>query len=297
MTLNFKMFFAPLISITLLSPFAVSAASAVTVLPAKTDISVKPGDKIRNSLMLVNSSSSPISLKVGIKDIRTIDANGKIDFYDANGQSAAKNWLVPQYTIVGLAPLSSLKMDYIVAVPKDMPGRGYAGAILFQLYDPAKKIAGGNVFGSAVAINVMAKGITTGGDLGKFTTPVFQYAGPAQIGFKINNPSNSNISLSGKVILSDMAGRQISEFPLDKLDVYPESSKLFSFSINNSSLLGPYKAEIQLKNIDSSVWFIFLPWQKMLLGFLILLAVIFVAAVLTKVYSLYENRADRTSVA
>jgi hypothetical protein len=265
-----------------------ASSSSITSLPAKVNHSANPGEKIRNTLSLINSSNYTAVLKVSIKNFKT-DPSGKINFYDDKSDQSATKWLVPQYDVITVPALNTVKMDYIINIAKDMPGKGYDGVIVFQLYNPTKKTTSGEGFGTLVTVNVLTKGITTGGTISDFSMPIVQFSDPVKFGFKINNPSNSNVSFSGQATITNIFGKVTSQFEVGPLEVYPKSTNLFNFEWNNSPLFGLYKGEVQLSNsmqqkskIASSAWFLFLPWQKTLLGLAILMIAIIVLILLFK---------------
>lgn len=283
---------AAILSLAVFAP--VSAAESILVTPQKATSYLKPGEKAKKSLLVVNNSSKPVTLRVGIKDVQVADERGNIKFVEKSGVQSAASWLIPQYNLLNIQPANSVTLEYIVAPHEDMPGGGYAGAFSFQLYDRETKQVMGGSFGSIVALNVIGEGITTGGAVGSVKTPMAQFVNPAKFGFTIKNYSNSNLSLSGDIAFSNIFGKRVGQFETGSLELYPNSTRLFEFKWTDNPLFGIYKGQVTLENamrrdntISFPMWFLFLPWQKSLPA---LLALLVAAAICVFGYRYYRRR-------
>jgi len=262
------------------------------VYPSKESITILPGKSVKKSLLIVNGSSASITLKVSVRDIKPLDESGGITFYNQEGGFAAQSWLFPQYETVTIGALNSQKMEYIVSAAKDMPGRGYAGAIAFELYDVKNKKTAGEPFGTIVNVNVLAKGITTGGAIKSFTSPLVQFNDPIKFNFAVENTSNSNLSLSGNAVFTNLFGKEVGRFKTGQLDVYPQAKRNFKFEWSDAQIFGVYMGNVTLVDslrkdniINSRTLLIFLPWQKLLVTLLGIGAVAGAAVWLWRIYA------------
>ncbi len=256
-------------------------SGSIMVQPSTENISVSAGQSLKKSLLIVNSGPTSASLKIFVKDAKTVDQTGKVSLYIANNLQSALNWLVPQYTLLTIPGLSSARMDYLVAPTAAMAAGGYAGAISFQRYDLATKKVTGDAFGILVYLNVLGKGITTGGSISSFATPLFQYRDPAVFSFAIKNDGNSNLLLAGTIAFKDVFGRQAGQFDSGQLEITPGATRRFDFSWKDAPLFGLYKGQVTLTDalrkdhvVSGSTWFLFLPWQYLLPAVLVLAALI-----------------------
>ena len=245
----------------------------LVVHPSQENIQLAPGKKIKRELMVVNSSNQPATLKVSIHDFKVVDEKGKIEFYTSEDPFSAKKWLFAQYEVVTVNALSSKKVEYIVSLDKDMPGKGYTGAISFQLYDIKSKKAIGEPFGTLVRLNVLGSGINTGGTISSFTSPMAQFKDPVKFGFDIQNKSNSNLSLAGDIVFTTIFGKEVNRFKTGQLDIYPGALRNFEFQWSESPIFGAYLASVTLVDglrrdniISSWTLLIFLPRTASLLN-------------------------------
>ena len=220
----------------------------ISVYPSSESISVAPGKNARKTITILNSSSKQVSLKVSVSDFRIVNEDGKVELYK-NDSLPAEKWLVPQYEIVTIPALDSKKMDYIATVSKNMPGQGYAGAIMFQNYDIGSKKVSGELFGTLIYLNVLGQGITTGGTIKSFSNSLVQFSDPLDFGFSIKNSSNSNLSASGNIVFTNIFGKEVKRFKTGELIVYPGSLRDFQFQWGDAPIFGFYIANVNL--VDS----------------------------------------------
>ena len=267
----------------------------VSVEPSKININLNSNEKILKSLLVVNKSDKLVTLKVSVKDYKVINEEGKIDFYYAEFNSAVK-WLIPQYISMQIKPYDAQKLEFIAIADKNMPGGGYNGAIIFQLYNNDAPI--GESFGTLIDMNTINQGITTGATIKGFSMPKIQFTEPAILSFKMNNLSNSNFSSTGNIILTDIFSKKTSQFDAGQLDLYPGSTRDFKFQWNNENLFGIYKADVNLTNqirddnkLQYSSWLVFLPIRKMVLPTLITLLLSIIAIIIA--YKFIRNQKNK----
>jgi len=249
----------------------------------------------------MNMYKIAVFLKVSVSDVK-MQSDGTVEFYSSGGQYPASKWLIPQYDVIHLNPLESLKMEYIVNVEKEMPGGGYSGAVAFQIYDKQNDQVSGKKFGSMVSLNVLADGITTGGSIASFTMPRLQYKEPIKFGFLLQNNGNANLAASGKIVFTDIFGREVDTFQTGNLTVLSNTSRQFDFTWTDAPLFGIYRARVQLSNamrqdnqMTSNAFLIYLPWQKVLPVLIIGMAAL--AAFLLRKYGKYFTLPEKVKVA
>lgn len=245
--------------------------SGFSVYPSGENISIAPGKNIKKSILIVNGNTKPATFKVSVSDFKVVDESGKIQFYKKEDSFSAEKWLIPQYAVVTVDALDSKKMGYIVSADKNMPGKGYAGAIILQAYDIENKKTIGESFGTTVMLNVMGEGINTGGAIDSFNNSFLQFKEPINLSFTAKNSSNSNLALAGDVVFTNIFGKEVGRFKTGQLNVYPEASKNFQFQWSDSNVFGAHVATVNLVNqlrkdniISSWTLIVFLPWQKLL---------------------------------
>jgi len=138
---------------------------------------------------------------------------------------------------------------------------------------------------------VLAKGITTGGTIESFNNPLVQFTDPVKFNFTVKNPSNSNLSLAGNAVFTNIFGKEVGRFKTGQLDVYPGATRKFKFEWSDAPIFGIYTGTITLVDglrkdniISSRTLLIFLPWQKLLVTLLVIAVILGGAILLQKAY-------------
>jgi hypothetical protein len=256
-------------------------------------ITASPGQKVSRSFSIINRSNFPLTLKIIVKDYRQVLEDGKIEFYDAEIEPAS-SWIVPQYLQIGVQPLETKQIGFVIDVPKDFTGGGHYGAILFQSV-PGTHDLGTSNFGELVLLTV------TGNDLKvaataktiDFSTGFFQAGNPVDFNFTMQNTGNAHFNSTGRIILKDWLGKETGNYNVGNLIVYPGTTRLFQWRWTNTPPFGLYKAEVWLSDSSSSDaalklidgrWFILFPWQWTV-GILLAILAIFALVRFRKAFS------------
>ena len=259
---------------------AASTDTSVVIQPSKVEITASPNQKLSRSFSVINRSNFNVSLKLIVKDYKQISEDGRLEFYDAKTEPAT-SWLVPQYLQISLKPLETKDVGFVVSVPKDFSGGGHYGSILFQSAGSASNVVTSN-FGELVLLTVTGSGIKTNAiaQSMNFWTGGLQQGNPVDFNFKMQNTGNTHFDAQGKLILRDWMGKEIGNFDVGQLTIYPKTSRLFKWRWNGTPSAGIFQADVmlsdpsvsqKLKLVDSARFVIF-PWP-------IALAVLFVGII------------------
>lgn len=278
----FLFIFLP-VNLSLLSPIPAQAQTSldtsVVIQPSKIEVTASPDQKLARSFSVINRSNYYVNLKLTVKDYRQVSEDGKLQFYDASKEQAAL-WLVPQYLQIGLKPLETKTVGIVINVPKDFSGGGHYGAILFQPAVNSNNVNVNNGFGELVLLTVTGSNIksSTVVKSASFWTGFMQQGNPVDFNFKMQNTGNTHFDTQGKLVLKDWLGKEIGNYNIGNLTVYPKTSRLFKWRWNGTPYFGIYKAEVMVSGPASNnkfqtidgAWFIIFPWQITL--FVLLLA-------------------------
>ena len=247
-------------------PLPVFAESeTVVVEPAKMDIQIWPGQKVKKTFVIVNRSNLPIKLKTSISDFKTIGEEGKIELYNKEQEGAA-GWLIPQYLVIGLKPLESKSFDFYVSIPENFSAGGHFGAITLSPTNESLKF--NSSLGILINLTVAGKDATSGGKVIDFSTSGFQKGEPVSFNLKLENLGNTLLRTKGFISIKNWQGKEIRRFNIGNIAVYPEETRSFQWQWNNTPWLGVYKAELNLENVNAleqkfteAKQFAIFPWQ------------------------------------
>lgn len=256
--------------------------TSIVVQPSKIEVTASPGQKLARSFSIINRSNFSVRFKVIVRDYKQISENGQLQFYDATNEPAT-TWLVPQYLEVGLKPLETKDVGFVVNVPQNFSGGGHYGAILLQSIDNSQNLTANN-FGALVLLTVTGSNIKTTAVARtiNFWTSGIQSGNPVDFSFKIQNSGNTHFDSTGQLVLKNWLGKTIGTFSVGQLTVYPNTMRDFKWRWNGTPHFGLYRAEIYLSDSSANQnfklvdgeWFIIFPWQ-IFLSVLLASAVVF----------------------
>lgn len=281
-----KFLFAILLFIFLApSVHAQTADTSIVIQPSTTEITVSPNQKIAKTFSIINRSNFSVTLNLVVKDYRQVSQNGKLEFYDATSQQAS-TWLIPQFLQIGLKPLETKDIGFVVSVPKDFSGGGHYGAIVFQPADNnSVNVNTANNFGELVLLTVTGSNVKSAATIKSvnLSTGSIQPGNSVDFNFKMQNTGNTQFDTQGKLVLKDWLGKEIGNYNVGQLIVYPGTSRLFQWRWNGVPAMGLYNASVMLTNPGISnkfnsvdgIWFIIFPWQAFL-AILLAMGLVFV---------------------
>jgi len=267
-----KIIIALLIFISVAQFAKAASDTSIVIQPSSTDISASPNQKLAKNFSIINRSNFSVTLKLAVKDYKQVSDSGQLQFYNATKESAAE-WLVPQYLQVSLKPLETKDIGFVVNVPKDFSGGGHYGAILFEPVNNTQNISMEN-FGELVLLTVTGTGTKASAIVNSvnFSTGLFQQGNPVDFSFKMQNTGNTQYETQGKLVLKDWLGKEVGNYDLGALTVYPKTSRLFQWRWNGTPLIGIYQANVLFSNLNTNnkfspvdgMWFVLFPWEAVL---------------------------------
>lgn len=295
------------INLNLLVPtpaLAATADTSVVIQPSSTEVTASPGQKIAKSFLIINRSNYYLQLKLVVKDYKQVSDNGKIEFYDAASQKAS-TWIIPQYLEIGLNPLETKQVGFVVSVPKDLSGGGHYGAILFQPVTGTQSLGPDN-FGELVLLTVTGTNVKSAAVVKSvnFWTGFMQQGNPVDFNFKMQNTGNTQFDTQAKLVLQNWLGKEIGNYNIGQLTVYPQTDRVFQWRWTGTPFIGIYKAEVMLsdpganntfKPIDGE-WFVIFPWEMTLIVLAVAVIVFAFARYGKKFYSFANSKIETISV-
>ncbi|MFA7315308.1 MAG: hypothetical protein WC059_00705 [Candidatus Paceibacterota bacterium] len=283
--------------------FGVSSSTvyALTVSPARIELSGKPGDTIHKDITLLNEN-------------KTTSQTFFISFanFEAQGETGSPHFIEPTNDIgtwmnapssITVPPGGSKNVSVSISIPKDASSGGHFGAIFFGTAPSATRegqVAIAAKTGVLVLLSVVGD-INEAGGLLSFATKnkkFFHTSLPVHFEYRFRNDGNDRVKPEGKITI-----RNTVWYPTKRIDanqslgnVLPGSTRLFEvqwleYSHDDSEpffggrtasffrtvqyqwknfALGPYFAKLSLvygnqqqTDIEHLVFFVF-PWHLML---------------------------------
>ena len=249
---------------------AATSDTSIVIQPPRIEVVASPEQKLARTFSVINRSNFTVKLKLVVKDYKQSFEDGKLEFYDAETEQASL-WLIPQYLEIGLKPLETKDVSF---VPKDFSAGGHYGAILLQSAGSATNLNTNN-FGELVLLTVTSpdSAATATAKAVNFWTGAIQQGNPVDFNFKLQNTGNTHFNANANLVLKNWAGKEIDNYNIGQLTIYPGTTRLFTWRWNGTPRIGVFRAEVMLSNpppnqnskIVDSTWFIIFPWPIALL--------------------------------
>jgi hypothetical protein len=240
-----------LVSFLLSAPSALAQEVSLVLSPPRLDLEGKPGDILQKTLKITNNSSDQkLSLKAVVSDFIVQDDSGtplKVE-ESASGRYLASPWFTLEKTDFILDPKETAQIVVIITIPQDaLPGGHYAG-VFFEptpvkgLKDTVSYTSAqvGSLFGITVAGNIKYDALIR--DF-KVSSEVSEF-GPVDFTAVIENQSDTHIRPVAQIIIRDMFGRKLTEFPLDQVNIFPFASRALQGTWDTVWGLGRYTATL-----------------------------------------------------
>jgi len=276
----------------------VSRTNAVTVGPAKLELSVNPGEIVKGEFFLQNDEKVARKF-VPVFEGFTEDGVEKVFFSDL---SDLATWFKTRDDIV-LGPGEFKNVPYTLTIPKDAAPGGHFAVIWWST------VPIGTIVGSGMQLSVITQAgilaylrvsgdIKETGELVNFTTGKKIYGSlPIAFNATFKNTGNVYLAPKGTITVKTLFSRKtvalldVNQFGSEKkagLQILPGKEKGFGATLDQGINFGIFKAVLDLtygeKNtqVSDSIWFIVLPWNIALPVILVLVFVIFSPKLLKK---------------
>ncbi len=254
--------------------------------PFLIEVNMAPGDSIRRSITLTNTTNEPLTFSASINDFIPNGNTGQPLFLKADEQSDPKfsisRWITvtqqPQFTI---APQEKTDIEFVINVPFNAePGTHYGGILFGQQLG---SIAGsGSVVqhkgGAIILVRLGNSDEKVVIENFKPSKDIYQ-SGPIDFSITLNNVGNVHSRAKGDIAIRNIWGRQVTEVPVnpDALIILPQSNRDFISQWQNKLGFGRYTAEAVLYygspklelRAQTSFWII--PIRELILGVIITL--------------------------
>ena len=261
---------------------------SLVVSPPRIDITANPGETIQKTIKITNDSADrELILQARTFDFIVQDNLGTpIRVTEtASGRYLASPWFTLERSELVIPPKSTTQLVAIITIPQDaLPGGHYAGVF----FEPVTNRGGKNTVSYTTTQVGSLFGITIAGDIKydalvkSFQTKLnFNEFGPIDFTAELENQSDTHIRPTTKIVIHDMLGRQLTELPLDEVNIFPYTSRLLNGTWNQVWGFGRYTATLSAAYgpglvASRTIYFWIMPYRliaAIVVALLVLLAV------------------------
>jgi hypothetical protein len=310
-TTNFKRAIGTLITVGIAC--SVIAAQALTVSPAKAELTADPGETIQESFLIINENDNEQTYYTTIKKFEAQGETGTPNFVAS--KEGLPSWIAVQEKVT-LKKGERVKIPYSVTVPQGAEPGGNFAAIFLSTVPPSAgegEVSVGAELGMLVLLKVTGDAKVDGGLLSfiikenkKVITSI-----PVEFRYRFGNKGGDRLKPEGFITIKNMVGGELAKLDANKSmgNVLPSSVRAFdvkygevvapavsapffehvSFQMDNFAL-GMYTATLDLafgdkKTASSSVTYFVFPWQLLTVVGISLLVIVILLVVLLKQYN------------
>lgn len=277
-------------------------AHALTLSPARSELSGDPGTTITGELTLMNEEGYDKTFYSSTKNFEAQGESGTPAFTNADDGLASWIQINPALAI---KKDQEIKVPYSISIPKDADPGGYFAAIFFSTV-PTNGAKGdvslGAKIGSLVLLHVNGTVKQDAHILG-FTSDKFSYTAlPATFSYRFNNNGGDRINPTGDLTIRDtlfITAKKLSANP-SQGNVLPGSIRKFNVVWGDETVketpknffaaagyqwdnfaLGLYSARLSLSygsnsTVHATRWIIVFPWQLVIILIIIITLGLFI---------------------
>lgn len=293
---------------------SVLTAQALTISPARAELTGDPGETIQGTFTLTNPLDTDQTYYTSVENFEAQGETGTPNF------TASKDGLPSWVKVVDKVTLKKgerVTVSYSVVIPTDADSGGHFGAIFLSTVPPSAgegQVSVGAKMGMLLFLKVTGEIKEVGGlsDFGLKNGKKMLTSLPVDFVYKFKNDGNDRVKPEGDLIIKNTFGMETSRIEINKTkgdNVLPASTRRFEvrygdvdapaisapffdhvkFQKNNFAL-GLYKANLALTfgdkgKAESSLSFYIFPWQLLSVVFGAILVAVLLLIALVKHYN------------
>ncbi|MBI5126831.1 hypothetical protein HZA76_00020 [Candidatus Roizmanbacteria bacterium] len=282
----------------------------LTVMPARNQIEVEPGEKAVLTVNFYNQSDDPISGFFRTSDFIVDDNQGTPrlieNIEEAPPKYVASNWFSLLYDRATLPAHNKVSLQATITVPSNAHPGGRYVAVLFQQGNNISGQSGENEEAGvgtniriASLIYIRVKGpISEKALVSRFFTPYFLEYGPVKVTTDILNRGDYHITPRGIISLTDLFSGVVDQKLINGKNVFPDASRSFETDLGTKWMVGRYKVNLtgsygetgQVLSAATYVWVF--PWRVAIVIILSLIIIYLLGTNYYKKFVVKENNLE-----
>ncbi|MEK7171128.1 MAG: hypothetical protein AAB774_02385 [Patescibacteria group bacterium] len=222
----------------------------VSISPPLFELSAKPGDTIKNSMKVINTSGIVQKYEMGIQPfIGNELGQAKIVAGD-DSIYFLKNWTKITPSKFTLSPLQTQVVEFVITIPVDAEPGGQYGSLLAYLANDDEVSGTGAVTRTKVGSLIL---VAVAGDV-KYSAYVKDFKvdkkrferSPILFTTSIHNNGTVHIKPKGFITLTDIFGRKAASIDFDQKNIFPKTDRLITQSYDQPLIVGRYVATLNV---------------------------------------------------
>lgn len=238
-------FIIPLTS--LVSVVHAQSSTTTTIIPPSFELFANPGETLTESISIRNETSFQQVYNIGAENFEANGDTGEVNLVTGGSSStfSLAQWVAITQNSITITAHTQKQIVFKIAVPNGAEPGGHYGAISIQSA-PGDTPGAANVSAGQVSLillrvtgNVTEKAVAE-----SFTAPSYSEYGPVVLTLKAKNQGDVHIKPQGNIIITDIFGAKVAEFPLSGKNVLPGAERLMATTWSEQHPIGRFTATL-----------------------------------------------------
>lgn len=278
-----------ILSLGFTSSVRAQSALGLSAIPPRLEVTINPGATVTKELKIRNESKTEKVITTTSKDFIVTDSEGTPtqleDLDETSNRWAASSWVHLSPGSFKLRPGETKSIMITIIAPEDALPGGHYSTVLHTPKNEALLSETGSFIETNVGTLVY---ITIPGDIKEdariidFSAPGFSEHGPINFHTIIANLSDIHITPTGSISIKNWFGNKTADLPLSLTNIFPNTSREFSNTLDRRWLFGRYSATLSAgygatgQALAATVFFWVIPWRliSLVIASLLLLIII-----------------------
>lgn len=291
----FSSIFLFCLTVLVFMPHVLLAADNYKVVPRVIDKEVMPRDIFTETVSITNNKTHQIHVYASVNEV-DVDSGGDITSFSPPSVSdntvTPTSWVAISRSRISVQPGQTKEVPIHFKIhPEVKPGvyHVFVGFGNGNNRPTAEKMAkSGQAPGIMVTLNV-DQNQTEFLKLGKFVVEKFITKPQNQgISYTLSNPGTAEVVPTGEIIFSDSRGEEVAAITInpEKESLAKGQKSTYTVDAPTEGLLGKYKAFLSidygtehLASVYDTAFFYVIPWQKILIIFLVVLTAVLILTI------------------
>ncbi len=269
--------------------------SGTTAIPPKVELVADPGETIKTTLKVRNESDVTLYYGVVIDDIIVSDTEGTpLPVTESvNSKWSMKSW-IKSPSLLPVDRKDTAIVNLTINVPANALPGGHFAMVTYEANpdaNPGTRDGKGSLIGqrTGTIIYLTVNGpITQNASVRQFSTSKFHEFGPVEFTGLIENLSDVHINAKGKIVITDLIGREVASLPVETGNIFPEASRFINSKWDQKWGYGRYQAALELSYgsagglLVSTINFWLFPIRIVIYSLIVVISILLLVVILNK---------------
>jgi len=238
-------------------------APELSVSPATTSVSLKPGASMDYTLVVTNDKTEDLHITAYVSPYSIQNEDYDVDFEKETNRTQLSRWIkfvnndgstTESYQAIVPATSKSY-VNYRVTVPEDIPAGGQYAAIFIQTGDDAKPLESSGISAaSRVGVIIYGRGLGETDEKAEVTelnVPAFMTSGPVKASALITNTGNTDIEVEYSFTVNSIVGAELYHSE-GKDPILPDAARRIKSEWESTQPMGIFRVTYKVSTLDQN---------------------------------------------